>query len=47
MANAQKPEATKEAIENANNLWTRFTVSMKWGVIAVVLCLALMAVTLV
>jgi len=47
MANAQKPEVTKEQVEHAQNLWHNFTKSTKWSVIAVIICLALMALLLV
>jgi len=47
MANAKKPEVTKEEIEHATTLWKNFTVWTKWGVISVVAILALMAVALV
>ena len=47
MANAKKPEVTKEELEHAQSLWIDFTAWMKWSVIAVIICLALMAVTLV
>jgi len=47
MANTKKPEVTKEQIEHANSLWINFTVWMKWGVIAIVISLALMALFLV
>jgi len=47
MANAKKPEVTKEEIEHAETLWKNFTVWAKWGVIATMALLALMALTLV
>jgi len=47
MANAKKPEVTKEEIEHAAALWKNFTVWAKWGVIATMALLALMALTLV
>ena len=47
MANAQKPEVTQEEIDKARNLWIQFTTMSKWTIIAIVACLAVMALTLV
>lgn len=47
MGSNTKPEASQEAIDNAKLLWGRFTVSLKYGVIFTVACLALMAFALV
>ena len=47
MGTAQKPNVTKEEIEQAQTLWVNFTELMKWGVIAVIIVLALMATFLV
>lgn len=47
MANAKKPEVTKQEIEQARSLWDNFTVWMKWGVVSIVALLGLMAITLV
>lgn len=46
MATAKKPQVTKEAIENANNLWSSFMKWTTWGVLAIIGCLALMALFL-
>lgn len=43
MAETKKPNVTKAEIENSQALWTSFTEFMKWGVIAVIVVLALMA----
>lgn len=47
MANAQKPEVTKEEIQHARTLWAGFADLMKWGVVSVIVTLALMAFFLV
>jgi hypothetical protein len=43
MASSQKPDVTPEEIQKAQDLWIGFTGLMKWGVISVIICLALMA----
>lgn len=46
MASSQKPEVTPEEIRHARDLWHGFTEFMKWGVIAVIASLVLMALFL-
>ena len=47
MANTQKPEVTQEEIDKAKGLWIQFTKMSKWTIIAIIACLALMALALV
>ena len=47
MAQSQKPETSPEDIQKAQNLWASFTVFMKYGVIATIIPLILMALFLV
>lgn len=46
MANATKPEVTKEELEAAQSMWHSFTTWGKYSIIGVCALLALMAVTL-
>ena len=46
MANTKKPEVTKAQIDQATSLWHSFTRWSKWGVIAIIISLALMALFL-
>lgn len=43
MANPQKPDVTPEEASKAKELWEKFTVGMKWGIIATVGLLVLLA----
>lgn len=47
MASTEKTKVTKAEIDHAQTLWTNFTVLLKWGTIATIACLAIMAITLV
>lgn len=47
MAQSQKPETSPEDVQKAENLWTQFTVYMKYAIIVTLIVLALMAFTLV
>jgi len=47
MANTTKPTVDKKELENAQNLWHTFTKWSKWGTIAIVIALALMALFLI
>lgn len=42
MANKNKLDADPKEIQKAKNLWARFTVSVKYGVIATIAILALL-----
>jgi hypothetical protein len=46
MANTQKPEVTKAQVEQATSLWHNFTHWSKISIIAIIICLALMALLL-
>jgi len=46
MAANQKPEYTQEQVENASEMWQKFTVFTKWGCVGVTVLLAAMAVFL-
>jgi hypothetical protein len=46
MASSQKPDVTPEEIQHAHDLWHGFTGFMKWGIIAVIASLILMALFL-
>lgn len=46
MAKTEKPETNPEDLQKAQNLWDQFTVSMKYGIIATIVVLVLMAITL-
>lgn len=46
MGSTSKPEVTKQEIQEATNLWVNFTKYTKWGVIAIIVVLVLMAATL-
>jgi len=47
MTNAQKPEVSSEAVDKAEDLWVKFTEMTKWGTIATIVILAIMAITLI
>lgn len=46
MAGNQKPEYTQEQVENASEMWEKFTVFTKWGCIGAAVLLAGMALFL-
>ena len=46
MANAEKPDVTAEEVQHAQSLWEGFTVLLKWGTIATITIVALMALFL-
>ncbi len=47
MAKSTKPEYSKEELHNAKNLYSKFLSYSKWGIIATIAILALMALFLV
>lgn len=46
MAASKKPEYSQEQVENASEMWGKFTVFTKWGCVGVVVLLAGMALFL-
>ncbi len=47
MANQTKPEYSKESLDDAKKLWATFTQWSKYGTIAIVVILAIMALFLI
>jgi len=47
MGQSKQPEYDKKELENAKALWEKFTTYSKWGIVATVILLALMALFLV
>ena len=47
MGQSKQPEYDKKELENAKNLWGKFTFFSKWSVLAICISLALMAWLLV